>query len=172
MNHVMSPTGVAVLLLLALVVDWMSFGPDSTRDKIAFLIAIVCFRQGFNGSPLDKWTVGAATSGIDTLKSMTGGAYIAGAATQVVLSAAVGILAIYAVGCLLPAKLNKKLGKFAELAFPSAAIKRINTKLWVMAAILGMTAELPGGIVGDLLTKSIDALTHLVSPLPALLFGA
>ena len=172
MNHVMSPTGVAVLLMLALVVDWMSFGPDSTRDKIAFLIAIVCFRQGFNGSSLDQWTIGAATELINTLKGMTGGAYIAGAATQVVLSAAVGVLAIYAVGCLVPAKLNKRLGKYAELAFPSSASKRINTKLWVMAAILGMTAELPGGIVGDLLTRSIDSLTHVVSPLPSLLFGA
>jgi hypothetical protein len=172
MNHVMSPTGVAVLIMLALVIDWMSFGPDSLRDKIAFLIAIVSFRQGFNGSPLDNWTVGAITELINTLKSMAGSAYIAGAVTQVVLSAAVGVLAVYAVGCLMPAKFSKKLGKFAELAFPTSTPKRINTKLWVIAALLGMLAELPGGIVGRLLTTGIDALTQLVSPLPALLFGA
>jgi hypothetical protein len=172
MNHVMSPTGVAVLLMLALVVDYMSFGPNSVRDRIAFLIAIVSFRQGFNGSQLDQWTVGAATELINSLKGMTGGAYIAGAATQVVLSAAVGILAIYTVGCLLPVKANKKLGSFAELAFRQSGAKRINTQLWVMAAILGMTAELPGGIVGSLLTASIDALTKVVSPLPNWLFGA
>jgi hypothetical protein len=168
----MSPTGVAVLLMFALVVDWMSFGPNSVRDRIAFLLAIVGFRQGFNGSPLDKWTVGAATNLINTLKGMSGGAYITGAATQVVLSAAVGVLAIYTVGCLLPEKASKKLGAFAQLGFPNSPAKRINTKLWVMAAILGMLAELPGGVVGSLLTSGIDALTQIVSPLPAFLFGA
>jgi len=171
-HHVMSPTGVAVLIMLALVIDWMSFGPNSVRDRIAFLIAIVCFRQGFNGSDLDKWTVSSATTGINTLKSMAGGAYVAGFVTQVVLSAMVGILAIYTVGCLLPIKASSKLGAFARLTFPDSAAKRINVKLWVMAAVLGMLAELPGGIVGSLLTTGIDALTRLVSPLPALLFGA
>ena len=172
MNHIMSPTGVAVLLMLALVIDWMSFGPNSIRDRIAFCIAIVCFRQGFNGSSLDNWTVGGADQAINTLKGMAGGAYIAGAATQVVLSASVGVLAIYTVGCLLPVKASKRLGAFAQLTFPDSAAKRINTKLWVMAAVLGMLAELPGGLVGHLLTQAIDALTHLVAPLPNLLFGA
>lgn len=172
MNHVMTPTGVAVLLMLALVIDYMSFGPNSVRDRIAFLIALVSFRQGFNGSTLDQWTVGAATDLINMLKGMTGGAYIAGAATQVVLSAAIGILAIYTVGCLLPIKANKKLGAFANLTFRDSPAKRINVQLWVMAAILGMTAELPGGLVGTLLTTAIDALTKVVSPLPNWLFGA
>lgn len=172
MRHVMSPTGVAVLLMFALVVDWMSFGPNSVRDRIAFLLAIVGFRQGFANSTLAGWTVGAASGLINSLKGMAGGAYIAGAATQVVVSAAVGVLAIYTIGCLLPEKASAKLGEFAKLGFPKSPAKRINTKLWVMAAILGMLAQLPGGIVGHLLTTSIDALTQVVSPLPNWLFGA
>src|SRR5687767_15803921 len=94
----MSPTGVAVLLLLALVVDYMSVGPNSLRDRLAFLLALPAVREGFNDSPLDRWTVGALSGAIDTLKGMTGGAYIAGAVTSVVVGALVGVLFIYTVG--------------------------------------------------------------------------
>ncbi len=172
MNNVMSPTGEAALLLLALVVDYMSWGPNSIRDRLPFLGAIVAFRQGFNGSELDKWTVNLAGDGIDMLKNMAGGAYIAGAATQVVVSVIVGVLAIYTVGCLLPVRSSSKLGDWAKFNFPNSPAKRINWKLWVMAAILGMTAELPGGFVGTVLTTAINGLTTVVTPLPNWFFGA
>lgn len=171
MNHMMSPTGVAVLILLALVVDYLSIGPDSIRDRIAFLIALPAIREGFNGGPLDQWTVGALSQGIAILLHTTGGAYIAGATVSVVLSAAVGILAIYAVGALLPVKLNKRLGRFAQLTFPTSAIYRMNWKLWLCAALLGMMADLPQGIVGTILRAVIDGLTSYVAILPNLLFG-
>jgi hypothetical protein len=171
-RHVMSPTSVAVLLLLALVVDYMSVGPNSIRDRLAFLLGLVAIRQGFDGSPLDRWTVGALSGAIDTLKNMAGGAYIAGAATQVVLSATVGILAIYTIGALMPDKLAVKFGRFAGIRFPDSAIHRINYKLWVMAILLGLLADLPGGAVGGLLNGSIAALTEIVQPLPNFLFGA
>ncbi|MEK8108636.1 hypothetical protein NKG94_34370 [Micromonospora sp. M12] len=83
--HTMSPTAVAVLLLLALVVDYMSVGPNSLRDRLAFLLAVPAVREGFNDSPLDKWTVGAATGAIEKLLDTTGGAYIAGASVNAVL---------------------------------------------------------------------------------------
>lgn len=172
MHTTISPSDVAVLFGLALVIDWMSVGPNSIRDRIAFLIGIVAIHWGFNDSPLDHWTVGAATSGINTLKGMAGNAYIAGAATQVVLSAAVGILAIYTVGALLPDKAQAKLGKFATISFPNSPMSRINIKLWVMAAILGMLGDLPGGIVGGILHGSINVLTGIEAPIPHLLFGA
>lgn len=172
MNHVMSPTGVAVLLLLALVVDYMSVGPNSIRDRLAFLLGLVAVREGFNGSPLDRWTVDAFSGAIDTLKGMAGGAYIAGAVTQVVLSAAVGILAIYTVGALMPDKLSTKLGRFATIHFPDSAMHRINYKLWLFAILLGLLADLPGGVVGALLNGAIAALTEVVQPLPNFLFGA
>lgn len=172
MNHVMTPTGVAVLLLLALVVDYMSVGPNSIRDRLAFLMGLVAIREGFNGSPLDQWTVEFLSGAIDTLKNMAGGAYIAGAATQFVLSAAIGILAIYTVGAMLPVKMSAKLGRFATIAFPDSAIHRLNYKLWTCALLLGLLADLPGGAVGGLLDGAIAALTEIFQPLPNFLFGA
>jgi hypothetical protein len=59
----MSPTATALVLLLALVVDYMSVGPNSIRDRIAFLLAVPAIREGFNGSPLDGWTVDLLRSG-------------------------------------------------------------------------------------------------------------
>ena len=172
MNHVMSPTGVAVLLLLALVVDYMSVGPNSIRDRAAFLMGLVAVREGFNGSQLDAWTVDALSGAIDILKQMAGGAYIAGAVTQFVLSAAVGILAIWTVGALMPDKFATKLGRFAGIRFPDSAIHRINYKLWICAVLLGLLADLPGGVVGGLLSGAIAALTEIFQPLPNFLFGA
>lgn len=168
----MSPTGVGVLLLLALVVDYMSVGPNSLRDRLAFLLALPAVREGFDGSPLDAWTVGTLTQLIEQLLESTDGAYIAGASINAVLGAAVGILWIYTVGCLLPVKASKRLGRFATLTFPQSPLYRINTRLWIAAVLLGMMADLPAGLVGDLTEGSVDILTGLVSPLPELLFGA
>lgn len=172
MNHVMSPTGVAVLLLLALVVDWMSLGPNSFRDRIAFLLALPAIRQGFDGSPLDQWTVGALSTLIDGLKSATGGAYIAGAVTSILLGAIVGILAIYTVGALLPTRLSTRLGSFATISFPQSALHKLNVRLWICAILLGLLADLPGGVVGNALRSIISAVTSVVSLLPNVLFGA
>lgn len=172
MNHTMSPTAVAVLLLLALVVDWMSVGPNSIRDRLAFLLALPAIREGFNGSPLDQWTVGALTGAINTAKQMTGGAYIAGAVTSVVLGALVGVLAIYTVGALLPDKLSARLGRFAAIKFPDSPIHRLNTKLWICAIFLGLLADLPGGVVGNILRGAINVISGVDALLPNALFGA
>src|SRR5690348_8491580 len=118
MHHFMSPTGVAVLLMLALVTDYLSVGPNSIRDRLAFLLALPAIREGFNDGPLDNWTVNALSKAIDGLKGAAHGSYIAGAVTSVVLGAGVGILAIYTLGALLPTKANKKLGRFAQITFP------------------------------------------------------
>lgn len=172
MQHVMTPTGVAVLLLLALVTDWLSVGPNSIRDRLAFLMGLAAIKEGFSGSPLAHWTVGALSNGIDALKHAAGGAYIAGAATQVVLAAGVGILAIYTVGALLPDRFANKMGRFAAITFPTSALHRLNYKLWILAALLGMLSDLPGGLVGSLVQSAVNADVHLAAPLPNLLFGA
>lgn len=173
MHHVMSPTGVAVLLLLALVVDYMSIGPNSLRDRIAFLLGLPAIREGFNGGPLDRWTVDKLSKGIDAMKHAAGNSYIAGAATSVLLSAAVGILAIYTVGALLPdhSKFTKRLGSFATIKFPTSPQYRMNWRLWLCAALLGMLADLPQGAVGSLLRSAVDGLTSIVAILPNFLFG-
>lgn len=171
MHHVMSPTGVAVLLLLALTVDYLSVGPNSIRDRLAFLMGLAAIREGFNGSPLDHWTVGALSNAIDALKHAANGAYIAGAVTSTVLGAGVGILAIYTVGALMPDKFSRRLGRFATIKFPTAAMHRINYKLWTCAVLLGMLADLPGGIVGSLLTSAVDGLVSVAASIPFTLFG-
>jgi len=171
MNHAMSPTGVAVLLMLALVVDYLSVGPNSIRDRLAFFLGLAAIREGFNGSPLDNWTVGLLSGVIDQLKHSTGAAYIAGATTSAVIGAGIGVLAIYTVGALLPTKFSKKLGRFATIKFPTSAMHRINYKLWLCAALLGMLGDLSGGWVGDLVTQFTDADVHLCASIPFKIFG-
>jgi hypothetical protein len=171
MHHYMSPTGVAVLLMLALVVDWLSVGPNSIRDRLAFLLALPAIREGFNNGPLDNWTVNALAKLIDSLKAAAAGSYIAGAVTSAIIGAGIGVLAIYTLGCLLPTKASKKLGRFATLTFPTSPMHRINYKLWLCAALLGMLADLPHGLVGELLRAGVDGLDGFVSPLPSFLFG-
>jgi len=171
MQHDMSPTATALVLLLALVIDWMSVGPNSVRDRVAFLMAVPAIREGFNGSPLDGWTVDLLNQVIGALLNATHGAYIAGASINLLVGGAVGILWIYTVGCLLPVKASRKLGRFATLTFPQSPIYRLNGRLWIAAILLGMLADLPRGIVGELTLGSVDFLTGIVGPIPTMLFG-
>lgn len=170
--HTMSPTAVAILLLLALIVDYMSVGPNSLRDRLAFVMAIPAIREGFNESPLDRGTVDALGKVIRSLLDSTGGAYIAGASVNAIIGAGIGLLWIYAIGCMLPTKASKRLGRFATLAFPQSGLYRLNGRLWACAVLLGMMSDLPGGAVGDITRSLVDVATSLVAPLPAVLFGA
>lgn len=171
MQHVMTPTATALLLMLAFLVDYMSVGPNSLRDRLAFLLAVPAIREGFNGSPLDQWTVTVLSNAIDAVKQTASGAYIAAAVTAYILSALVGCVAIYAFGCLMPTKFGKRLGRIATLTFPTTALYRINWKLWGCAAIIGMLGDLPRGWIGGILTWGIDLLTQFTAGLPALIFG-
>ncbi|MFD1085203.1 hypothetical protein [Micromonospora andamanensis] len=168
----MSPTAVAILLLLALIIDYMSVGPNSIRDRLAFIVAVPTIREGFDGSPLDEKTVETLGSIIESLLDSTGGAYIAGASVNTVIGAGIGLLWIYAVGCMLPVKTSKKLGRFATLAFPQSPLYRLNARLWIVAVLLGLMSDLPGGLVGDVTRALVDIAATLVAPLPAILFGA
>lgn len=172
-GHIMSPTSAAILLLLALVIDYMSVGPDSLRDRLAFMMATAAIREGFNGSPADAWTVGQATRAVDALLStpVVSGSYMAGVTINTFLGALVGLLFFYAVGCMLPAK-TPKVGRFATLSFPATPMARINFKLWGVAILLGMLADLPAGAVGTATEGSVILLTGLFAPLPEWLFGA
>ncbi|MEU8821785.1 hypothetical protein [Actinoplanes sp. NPDC048796] len=171
-EYVISPTGVAVLLLLGLVVDYMSVGPDSLRDRLAFLLAVPAFHDGFDGSPADRWTVQQLSNLIGYLLEQTGGARIAGASINTLVGAGVGILFIYTVGCLLPVKASKKLGRFATLTFPKTSVFRINWRLWACAFLLGVLCDLAQGLVGDLTNGAVSMLVGIVQPLPMTLFGA
>ncbi len=172
MDRAMTPTSVLIILMLAFVIDYMSVGPDSLRDRIAFLMALAGFRDGFNDSPLDAWTVGRLSDGIGWLLDQTGGAYIAGASINTTIGAGVGVLAIWTIGCLMPDRFAGKLGRWATLSFPRAAVYRINWKLWVIALLLGMLADLGRGVVGTAVETVVVWLTYFVSPVPIVLFGA
>ncbi len=172
-DRYMSPTATAILLLLAFVIDYMSVGPNSLRDRLAFLMALPAIREGFDDSPLDNWTVDTATAAIEMLLDtpIMSGSYMAGMAISAFLGACVGLVFIYTVGCLLPVKASKKLGRFATLSFPQSPLFRVNWKLWIAAAILGLLADLPGGVIGGLTEGSVDFLAGFFAPLPAWLFG-
>ena len=174
MVHLMSPTATAILLVLALIIDYMSVGPNSLRDRLAFLMGVAAIREGFNGSPLDRWTVGTATRGIEMLLDSppVSGSYMAGASINALVGAGVGLLFIYTVGCLLPLKAAKKMGRFATLTFPQSPMMRLNVKLWICAILLGMLADLPTGFIGGLTEGSVIFLTGLFAPVPEWLFGA
>jgi hypothetical protein len=168
----MSPTAVAILLLLAIVVDYMSVGPNSFRDRIAFVLALPAIREGFDGSPLDAWTVGTLGGFIRHLLDSTHGAYIAGASTNAIVGAGIGILWIYVIGAMLPNKASKRLGRFATITWPQSGLHRLNGRLWAAAVVLGMMSDLPQGVIGQMTRGLLDFATGLVAPLPATLFGA
>jgi len=168
----LSPTGVAVMLMTALCIDYMSIGPASIRDRIAFCIALPCFYTGFNGSQVDRYTVGLLSSWIDTGKEASGDAYIAQAVTSTVIGAGVALLALYVVGVMLPDKLAGKLGPMARFGFKEYGVWRINMQLWPCAFFLGILCDLPGGILGDLIMGFVAITSNLVAILPGFLFGA
>lgn len=183
--HTMSPTAIFALLLMALVIDWMSIGPDSIRDRVAFLLGLPAIRAGWDGSPVDRWTVDMASTWIDQIKA-SGNATLAQAATAQILGVLVGALAIYCIGVLAPVKWSSKLGRFATLSFRKGGGAagggvvgrtgggsglRLNARLWVCAYLLGIMAELPAGLVGELIEGAVDGLTGIVAPLPNTLFG-
>ncbi|GGK10614.1 hypothetical protein GCM10010123_45770 [Pilimelia anulata] len=170
MVHHLSPTGVAALLLLALVVDYLDIG-KGLGDRIAFCLGIVAIREGFDGSQIDSWTVGWLVAIIDALKKAAGDAYIAGATSLLVVGVLLSMLLLYCIGCMLPKRIGKKLGKFAEVELPKTGLYKINWKLWVLAAIFGLMSDLPQGWLGGALRWTLNQLGSIVSFLPSFLFG-
>lgn len=173
MPHMMSPTATAALLLFAFIVDYMSVGPNSVRDRLAFLMATAAWREGFDGSPLDRTTVGLASDGIGMLlrNPVTSGSYIAGASAALLVGVLVVVAFLYALSCVLPNKWSKQLGRMATMSFPQSGLHRINWKLQALAAILGMTADMPQGFAGVAVETCVVFLTGLFGPFIFWLFG-
>lgn len=173
MQHEMTPTGVAVLLLFAIVVDYVSIGPNWLRDRIAFLMAIPAIYEGFNGSRIDSWTLERLTGIIRWAldQPVFTGAYIAGASAAAVVGIGVGAVWVYGLGCILPAKASKRLGRFATMNFPPSGVWAINWKLWAVAIVLGLFGDVPVAWVGDLTSGTNELLADVFAPLPRLLLG-
>lgn len=167
----MSPTAVAVLLLMALTLDFLTVGPAWIRDRLAFVFALVAIREGFDGSPLDQWTVASLGNLVAELLDSTGGAYIAGAAVNVVLGAFVSCVGIYVIGQMLPVKAATRMGRLAALKFKPSPTHKLNVPLWVCAILLGLLLDLTGGWAGSTLLWLYSIALHLAAPLPGDLFG-
>lgn len=169
----MSPVSVVCLLLLALIIDYMSVGPDSIRDRIAFLLALPAIRGGFNGSAFDRWTTGALSSLIHDglMHAQTSGTHVTAAMGGILLSVFVGCVFLYCVGCLLPMGGTRVLGRFTAMQFPMSPQRRLNAPLWACAIILGLMSDLPQGALGALLSSCVNGLTYLVGFVPGLVFG-
>ncbi len=172
-GHYMSPTGVGVLFLLAFVVDFLSVFPVWIRDRIAFSFATAAIWEGFNGSVIDSWTIGKLIDGLQWCldREVMSGAYIAGAVPAVLLSIGVFAVWLYCLGCILPAKLSKKAGRVMTISFSQSGLFQINARLWILAAVLGLFADLPRAALGIVVEGSVDSLTAFVAPVPLFLVG-
>lgn len=171
-NHTLSPTATAVLFIIAFLIDWFAIGPAWLQTRLTFACVIVAVRQGFNDSPLDKWTVDNAAGAIQAALDQAHGAYIAGASANFLVGCLVGVLTIWSVGCLLPVKWSKKAGRIATAQFKETPLRKINGQVWLMAAPLGLLADLPAGWIGWLSMGLLHVCSLVASPLPALVFGA
>lgn len=171
MQHVMSATAVGILIMLALTIDYLSVGPDNFRDKIAFTAYLAAIYEGFNGSDIDRWTVQRLGMLLDGAKHAAGNAYVAGANTHQLIGSAVGCLAIYTVGCLIPQRWSKKVGYLAKFKFPTSPVKRINYKLLICAILLGLLSDLTKGTVGTAVAWLIHGDVWMWSFIPSWLFG-
>lgn len=171
-----TPTSVAVLLILALALDAMSVGPDSVRDRIAFVMAYPVVRAAWDGSDFDTWTVGNLMRVIGAVQAEAGPT-LAQASTTVILSALVFVLWMFAMGALIPDRYSARMGRFASYNFRRArggigggAVRyQLNGKLWTFAILLGLMTDIPQGIAGDLMRFSVDVMGNLVAGIPNLL---
>lgn len=171
-DRVMTPTGVAALLIFGFVIDYFAIGPAWLQVRLTFIAAVTGFRQGFDAGPLDTWTVEKATEVIRLALDQAKGSYIAGAIPLSIVGIAVGVLSLYTLGLMLPAKLSRRLGRFVTAAFKETGIRKISWPVWGMALPLGLLAELPQGWIGAITTFSVDSVYVFVgAPIPSLIFG-
>lgn len=171
-DHTLSPTGTAVLLVIAFVVDFFAIGPAWLQTRLTFICIVVAIRQGFDDSPLDKWTVDKASEVIQTMLDQAKGAYIAGASAATLVGCAVGVLLIYAIGCMLPVKWSKKAGRIATAQFKETPLRKINPSVWLLAVPVGLLADMPEGWIGTLSGLFMSFCSMVATPLPSLVFGA
>lgn len=173
MHHLLSPTSTFALLVLAFLLDFSALGSHSLRDRIAFLMSTCAIHEGFAGGPLQYWTTGRLSTLINWLKAQGHGSYIAGAITQDVIGVVVIVVALWAAFCCLPVGLATRmglLGPLAKLTFPTAT-GRLNVKLWIAAAFIGVMIDVPGGGFAGVLRGILAFLTTIFGMLPNFIFG-
>ena len=115
--------------------------------------------------------LGVGDGAFERLLDRTGDAYIAAASAAAVVGILVGAVWLYGLGCLLPAKASKRLGRIATVNFPPSGVWALNTKLWVVAAVLALFGDVPLGWIGDLTSGTNQLLADAFAPLPGFLLG-
>jgi hypothetical protein len=189
----MPAASCVVLLIVALVIDLLSVGPGSIRDRIAFLLAVPALYAGWAGDSLAIWvnTQLAALTGMGLKAS--GSVYIAGAEPAIVVSAVVAAAFVYAIGAMLPRRAQRWAGPIAkfDLARGKASMSaggrgkrtpggglgdapqgsRLNLKLWGLALFLALTVDLPRGAIGQAIAAVMGALTWATAGIPNWLIG-
>lgn len=167
----MTPTDVAVLLMLAFAVDVISIGPAWIRDRLAFFGYLAGIYEGFNGSIIDRWTLDRLKDFVEWGLARTGDAYIAGALPAVIIGVLVGAVYAYGVACMVPRRASKFLGPYAGVFFPGSGMWRVNWKLFAVAAVLALFGDVPAGWIGTLTAGTNDFVAGFLSPLPEFLTG-
>lgn len=171
-EHSMSPTATAVLLIIAFLLDYLNIFPSWAQLRLTFAAVVTAVHVGFDDSPLDKWTVDKASELIQAALDQAKGAWIAGASANVIVGCLVGILSLWTLGCMLPLKWSKRLGRITTLQFKESPIRKLSPMVWGLAIPLGLLADMPAGWIGVLTSFCLEVYSWVTSPLPSLIFGA
>jgi hypothetical protein len=182
-HHVLTPAGTVAALVLALAVDYFSFGPSSWRDRLAWPLYFVAVAEAFGGSLAANRIFVALNRGIGPALEMTH-TYIATAQPSVVAGMLCGLVAIYTVGVLAPSKAQRWLGKLATMSFgnpfgggkaggvgKAGGGSRLNPWVISSAAILGIMHPYMGGALGWLVRWTLAILAGPVNWAITWLFG-
>lgn len=171
-EHSMSPTATAVLFIIAFILDYLSIGPAWLQTRLVFASVVTAVHVGFDDSPADKWTVDKASELIQNALDQAKGAYIAGASANVIVGCLVGILSVWTIGCMLPLKWSKKLGRITTLQFKESPLRKMTPMVWGLGVPLGLLGDMPDGWIGVFTDGCLAAYSWVTSPLPSLIFGA
>jgi hypothetical protein len=171
-DKALSPTAVASLVVLAFIIDFFSVGPAAFQTRATFILVATFMRQGFDDSPLDKWTVDKAAQLIQSGLDQAGPAWIAGASANAIVGFIVGALFIFCLGNMLPQKWSRRTGRMATMQWKETQLRKMNPPVWIAAAAFGMLSDLPDGLIGIMCDAFSNLCLFVAGPAPALIFGA
>lgn len=168
----MSPETVFAVLLLALLIDTLSVGPQDLQDRLASVMSLTAIHAGFDGSPPDVWLYGQVAALVEQAKLASGDAAFSQADTPMIISVIAGLIALSWIGVMLPpvGMMKKYGGRYASLQFKKKKGK-LNAQLWACSILLGLFGDLPAGLVGEIFGGLIGILTPIVGYVPGLVFG-
>ena len=168
----MDAVTIMFLIAIALSIDYMSIGPDSLRDKIAFAIALPAIYGGWDGSTLDTKITDGIQQAIQSGLRSTGTTHSTAQMAQAGMRCLVFFVLVYAIGALMPEKWSKKCGRWAQINFKAGSSDRLNKKLWGCAIVLGLLGGQLGGLSGSVLKNFLSFMTGATVGLPAALIGS